>query len=165
MKNWTELDESLYDQVWDKVYKDFRFNPSVHEEEWPSFIPPSQFITFDISKLYGSEFDELMKDLEHCIIKSFKEITHKDEFIYALDWHHTAYWYNPHFENPSDEFGRWPVSIHPDGDYYFYIKQDFSWGYLGHPWEHSVCLYGEKLLLAVERNMPKLFKKIIRQSI
>ncbi len=34
----------------------------------------------------------------------------------------------------------------PNGDYYFFIDVNFCFGYLGHPWQQKVWIYGKKLI-------------------
>lgn len=31
----------------------------------------------------------------------------------------------------------------PNGDYYFFIDVNFHFGYLGHPWQQKVWIYGK----------------------
>ncbi|PEZ04819.1 sugar epimerase [Bacillus sp. AFS018417] len=163
MKNWLELSNAEYDEVWDKIYEDFRFEPS--ESVFPSFKVPSPFITYDVSKYFGG-FQKLdyYDELEEKSLLAFKGITRKDEYIYALDWQHECYWINPHLEFQKNEFDEWTVPIFPDGDYYFFIHKDFEWGYLGHPWERTITVFGKGLIDGFEKHKPRMFQKILRQG-
>ena len=82
-----------------------------------------------------------------------------DEYMYALDWQHTGFRYDPKIEKcmkapvfiKDKRFagGGYNVcfpTFYPDGDYYFFIGKDFSWGYLTHPWEKRVYIFGESLI-------------------
>ena len=44
------------------------------------------------------------------------------------------------------------ISFIPDGDYYIFITKDLQNVWFGHPWEKSVTLIGEGLILAATRN-------------
>ncbi|WP_339169663.1 DUF2716 domain-containing protein [Paenibacillus sp. FSL R5-0341] len=164
MKNWMEIDSSLDYQLWERVCKDFNFKPSIHKEEWPSFTPPSPFIVYNIAHLYGPNFEKLYSDLETCITKAMIESSDEDDYLYVLDWQHESYLFNPRLDSPKNELNEWPIPLYPNGDYYFFIEKDFSWGYLGHPWEKSICIFGEELLRAIETNKPKLFNQELRRN-
>jgi len=38
------------------------------------------------------------------------------------------------------------VTIFPDGDYYAFLRHDFSMGTFGHPWERTLCVFGKALI-------------------
>ncbi|KQN98941.1 DUF2716 domain-containing protein [Paenibacillus sp. Leaf72] len=164
MGNWIELDSELYRVVWDKFSKDFNFKPGGLKENSPTFITPRPFVIYDISHLYGNGFEFRYKDLEKCIVNAMLECTDEYEYIYVLDWQHDSYLFNPHLESTKNEWGEWPIPLYPNGDYYFFLNKTMTWGYLGHPWENSICIFGNEFLKAVERIKPKLFNKVIRQG-
>ncbi|WP_392048750.1 DUF2716 domain-containing protein, partial [Streptomyces sp. NPDC015492] len=47
MENWVELSTLEYKEVWDRIYDDFNFEPSI--SNFPSFDVPKPFITYDVS--------------------------------------------------------------------------------------------------------------------
>lgn len=63
-----------------------------------------------------------------------------------------------------NEFDEWTVPIFPNGDYYFFIHKDFEWGYLGHPWERTITVFGKELIKGFEKHRPRMFQKILRQG-
>lgn len=93
------------------------------------------------------------------ILKALQSCTLKQEFIYALDWQHECYLFNPHAPIDKDEFGEWLVSVIPNGDYCFFIHQDFQWGLSGDPRQQTITVFGSPLIRAIERNAPVLFQK------
>ncbi len=93
------------------------------------------------------------------ILKAFQSCTLKQEFIYALDWQHECYLFNPHAPIDKDEFGEWLVPVIPNGDYCFFIHQDFQWGLSGDPRQQTITVFGSPLIRAIERNAPVLFQK------
>ncbi|GGE71577.1 DUF2716 domain-containing protein [Priestia taiwanensis] len=158
MENWIPLTEKEYDHIWDKVYKELKFEPSI--SVFPSFQLSSPFITYDISHCFEeAEYD----DLEEKVWCVFQELTLSNEYILALDWQHECYWVNSHLNFGKDEFVGQILSLFPDGDYYFFIQKDFKWGYLGHPWEKSITIFGEELVNAVHKHKPRMFHKVLRQ--
>ncbi|MFG2520170.1 DUF2716 domain-containing protein [Streptomyces sp. NPDC048527] len=65
--------------------------------------------------------------------------------LFALDWQHTSYRFAPQ-EAGGPGQAAWPLSPYPDGDYYIFLSEGFRFGSFGHPWEESLCLFGEELL-------------------
>ncbi|MBD5383602.1 MAG: DUF2716 domain-containing protein [Ruminococcaceae bacterium] len=143
-----------YNAVWDKVYSELGFRPSMHE-----------FTPFDIKvphAVYGIEnMTETQTDImENIAQEIFARISNGR--IYALDWQHSALLYDPRNPDEQRDFrvederyigGGYNVcfpSFYPDGDYYFFIAEDFSFGWLGHPWRQEVWIFGEKLLHEIE---------------
>ncbi|WRM39892.1 DUF2716 domain-containing protein [Bacillus velezensis] len=85
------------------------------------------------------------------ILKALQSCTLKQEFIYALDWQHECYLFNPHAPIDKDEFGEWLVSVIPNGDYCFFIHQDFQWGLLGDPRQQTITVFGSPLIRAIKK--------------
>ncbi|UYZ24415.1 DUF2716 domain-containing protein [Mesobacillus jeotgali] len=167
MNNWIELTQSEEDKVWKQVHTKFLFKPSI--SAFPSFYVPNPFSTYDISRyLNGSldleELDFNYKDLEEKAISAFQKVTNNGEYFYSLDWQHPGYWVNPFLEFPKDEFNEWIIPIVPDGDYNFFIQEDFQWGFLGHPWEGSITIFGKELIEAFEKDRPEMFNTILRKG-
>ena len=78
--------------------------------------------------------------------------------LYALDWQHSCFRYNsrikdePKIIEVKDErywgggYTAYFPTYCPNGDYYFFIDVNFHFGYLGHPWQQKVWIYGKKLI-------------------
>jgi hypothetical protein len=62
----------------------------------------------------------------------------------VLDWHHTGYVLDVvvHATTPDTE---WRVPVFPNGDYYLFARPDFSEGTFGHPWEQTLCVFGQRV--------------------
>jgi Protein of unknown function (DUF2716) len=125
-------------------------------KNFPGIYEPRPSVT------YRWNYDSLLNtrdDFQNNALASFKSLVSPDGKIYALDWQHTCYWFYPHFSK--DE--RWWIDL-PDGDYAIFISEDFSFGYFGHPWEATICIFGQPLLEAFQKNPPQLFSKILRRD-
>ena len=161
--NWIELSKTQYKEVWDKIDEEMSFKPSI--TDFPSFTVPSPFITYDISDYFGESVDfTVYDDLEEKALYAFQENIAKNEYMYALDWQHPSYWINPYLEFEKDEFDQWTVPIIPNGDYYFFIHKDFEWGFLGHPWEQTITIFGQALINSFEKHPPRMFQNVVRQG-
>ncbi|MED3963103.1 DUF2716 domain-containing protein (plasmid) [Niallia taxi] len=167
MKNWMELSSMEHRKVWERLYKEFRFNPSV--TSFPSFNVPPPFKKYNISSYLNWTGDmrifiDIYSDLELKSLHAFKALIHKDEFMYAIDWQHPSYWINPHLEFPKSQFDEWIVPIFPNGDYYFFIQKNFEWGLLGHPWEKTITIFGKELLEQFNMHQPRMLHHIVDQE-
>lgn len=147
----------LYGIVWEKIYTQLHFKPScscrIH-----SFEVTAPFEIEDVFSVYGIEnmSDAQLDRMDDIIRQIFIDVTSEHERMYALDWNHSAFLYDPRkieeqrsvwIENDSGTgYSAYFPSFFPDGDYYFFIDENFRFGYLGHPWRQEVWIFGELLV-------------------
>lgn len=153
------LNDSEKTFIWDKIYADFKFRPSID----------TNIKTFDFSIYYEQFFlMSFWSEKEEKIINNiFKEIS--DSNIYALEWQSDCFEFNPN-ENIKYEYSYhdeernvdvYFPTYYPNGDYYFYIAKDFSYGMFTHPWKKQIYVWGDKLIEKVNQNIGVLdLKKI-----
>ena len=171
MTPWQVLnfDDPRYDAIWAQFHERFRFRPSIYADQWPGIREPTPSVTYDISGHWGEGYRASNHAALHQqALEAFRACVHPGEWIYALDWQHPCYQYYPHREgsywspfNASEE--EWPVPVIPDGDYFIFVPPDLSWGWFGHPWEQTICIWGENLLGLMAKSKPLLFNQIQRQ--
>ncbi|MGO4548038.1 DUF2716 domain-containing protein [Paenibacillus sp. 2TAB23] len=159
---WILLTDEEEKELWSKFNKVFHPRPS--KSIFPSYIP-TPFIQYDISNCYTEEF---IQDFEDKAASAFQNCTTPGEHIYALDWQHDCYLVDARKEFPRHvpwrvDNGEWIISIYPDGDYHFFLASDFSWGILGHPWENTITIYGDKLLSCFSKTQPMMLHKVIKR--
>ena len=151
--NCIPLNEKEYAYIWDWVYKELSFRPSVYARDWPSIRTKMPFHKFSIDFLWREPYNqERQAGFIRKAIDTFISITQKDEVIYALDWQHEGFHYDPRelrVDGLLDTESSIPViSFIPDGDYYIFITKDLQNIWFGHPWERSITLIGETLISA-----------------
>jgi len=155
--------ESEYREIWDRFYSRFQFKPSVRKEDWPVILEPSPSMLW-----FYDEKEETRRslecDLNSKILQMFRFVISPKERLYALNWQHASYWFSPHAFLDSQDPKSWLAPVFPDGDYYIFLSEDFDFGLFGHPWESSLCLFGQKLLDVLEKFKPILFSKVIRMN-
>jgi hypothetical protein len=156
MNNWISLQDDEYRIVWNNFYKHFSFKPSIYPKDWPTFSTNVPYVTFEIKKNYQDEEIDELEETCKIVLRSCLE---PDEYIYALDWQHESFYYSPYLQDVPPR-----ISFYPDGDYYLFLKSDFSFGYLGHPWEHSITIFGEELVQQFIKHKPKILGGIIRRG-
>jgi hypothetical protein len=152
---WVILSEEERGFVWDKVYSEFNFRPSMKND-----VPPFEFkIPADCYDISNSPIYNDDSGINERIKSAFAECMGDDGFMYALDWRHTCFRYNPRIDAAIEypvfiedlSYGNggyniWFPTFYPDGDYYFFIAKDFIWGYLTHPWLKKVWVFGGGLV-------------------
>lgn len=145
MNAWLEFSDDDYSVVWDRFYADFQFRPNYHERTKPAISEPTPFVTFDLS---ADLTDETKTDIDRLLLDSFRAVTAPDRVMYSLDWQHTCYRFDPRAVGNTG-----PIGWFPDGDYHIFLADHFSYGTFGHPWQQSLCVFGQALLNLVERSM------------
>jgi len=167
MSAWLPLSEKERNEVWDKFYDKFSFRPSVHKEQWPGIREPVPSLTYSIAGAFTGEetaFRILESDLHTKALSIFQQLVPPEGRLYALDWQHPGFWLYPHKEFTANESDTWSVPALPNGDYYIFLAEDFSFGWFGHPWEQTICVFGEPLLQTLEQFRPRLFTTPLRRN-
>lgn len=149
--------------VWNRVYNELKFHPECGDRNSKALFPPfvinKNFVVYGIENINADETEKM--DL--LISKAFIKCTKPGERIFALDWHHSSFLYNPRNDDNqqsffvSDErymgggyYAYFPL-YYPNGDYYFFISEDFRFGYLTHPWRKEVWVFGDELIKEFEK--------------
>ena len=152
------LKDEQYRAVWKKVDSILHFCPSVDTWVIP-FTIREPYVVFDI---HGAE-NAGWQDSDKMIAETFVRCTAPGERLYALDWQHSAFLFDPRIpeEQKSIYLGENPYlpghglyahfpGYYPDGDYYFFIEEHFRFGYLSHPWREEVWIFGSRLIAEFE---------------
>lgn len=147
------LSSDQHTQIWDRVYDELHFMPSVD----PCVTP------FVISAPHAVYAIRIADETHHArvaplITRAFINCTVPGEKLYALDWQHSSFLFDPRdprqmeseYVEDSRYFGGgyqayFPPYL-PDGDYYFFIDSQFRFGYLSHPWREEVWIFGDCLM-------------------
>lgn len=140
--SWIPMTQAEDKKIWHVIDQQFQFTPST--TVFPSYHSPSPFITYEVDY-------EKREEIEQTLKRILTELTVEGERVMALDWNHQGYWIDPRRTFLRNEEGDWMIPAVPDGDYSFFIARDFRWGYLGHPWEGSITLFGEDMISAFQR--------------
>ena len=157
------LNDEQYKAVWDRVDKELQFFPNCADRHSDTLFPP--FVIDKNHIIYGIENtnDEETEGMETLISQAFIKCTKPGERIFALDWQHSAFLYDPRNADEqqsvfvSDEkymgggYNAYFPDYYPDGDYYFFISEDFRFGYLTHPWRKEAWVFGDELIEEFER--------------
>jgi len=159
----TELSEAEYLSVWDRFYSEFAFSPSVNPAKWPAIKERADSVTWSLASLDEDPGYTRLERFVTVVERGLTVCVEPEARLYALDWQHTSYSFAPHRVGGH---GRppWPLSPYPDGDYYIYLSRDFRLGSFGHPWESSVCLFGQALLDTVAAEVDDVLGPPLRRA-
>ncbi|MDE5835051.1 MAG: DUF2716 domain-containing protein [Ruminococcus sp.] len=142
------LNKKQYNYIWNKIDIELKFYPNCNYRGHSfnvklPFEINRPYVVYDIENMT----DEQLSIMDDIIRECFIEITDKNDRIYAIDWQHAGFIYNPrNLNEQKGENGRFFPCFYPDGDYYFFISKDFRFGYLGHPWRQEVWIFGTDLI-------------------
>lgn len=146
------LDNHLYKAIWDKISEDFHFNPSYKIYPGPWLLLPMKQKKYHLNGTFT-----FTKEQEKIINSIFCRIN--PENMYALDWQHDCFIYNPCEEIPLDYWFHdaergcnvYFPSYYPNGDFHFFASFDWSIGLYGHPWRNEMIVAGERLIEEFEK--------------
>ena len=167
MQAWQQLNEPIFgpihNQLWDRFENQFQFN--VRSET--GIQEPIPSVTYSIESLYNSDWNtELanIQDLNRKFLSAFRLCCEPSKKLAVLDWQHEAFWFYPHEQINPDDLEEFKIAFFPAGDYYIFLSQNFDFGTFGHPWQNTICVFGEPLIQAVQSDLPTCFKEIRRQT-
>ncbi|WIM93883.1 DUF2716 domain-containing protein [Actinoplanes oblitus] len=154
---WTPMRADETDAVWDRFDSRFAFRPSIYDIHWPGITEPTPSVTFDLSGLDdapawartpetppAAALSARIDALDAMALLAFTEIVPDGARMAVLDWQHRCHWFRPDLQ--AHRGGPWTQSVCPDGDYYIFLTEDLAAGTFGHPWERTLCVFGEPLM-------------------
>lgn len=148
------LGDIEYDEAWEAFYKNFSFHPSVNGP-FPAIAEPNDSITFQLAQNHD---DAMIDELSKAICQSFIECGLSTQEVYYLDWQHECY------ALITDEISTSWATGYPDGDYAIFASKDMSTGTFGHPWEPSICFFGQSFVNALLKRKPAILRCAIRNA-
>jgi hypothetical protein len=145
------LNSTEYAEVWDTFESAFKFHPSVNGP-FPAISEPACSVTFRLNADYT---EEQLDELGAAIRLAFAESGSPSDEIYYLDWQHDS------FIGTISSMPAW-MNGYPDGDYASLLRKDLQSGTFGHPWEGSICFFGDAFVNEILRLRPAMLDKPIR---
>lgn len=147
------LEEQEYEIIWNRIYEELNFRPSIEPHVVPFSFEMDHSI-YDISNMSETQID----DMDDLITAAFIHCTVEGELLYALDWQHCGFKFDPRHDEERKSiyvedsrymgggYHAYFPGYYPDGDYYFFIDCKFRFGYLGHPWQEKIWIFGTDLM-------------------
>ncbi|MFD0206059.1 MULTISPECIES: DUF2716 domain-containing protein [Saccharothrix] len=160
---WVELDRGFQEPLWADFVEEFGFRPGIGPEDYPAIREPTPSVTWDLRPLY-ERFGGHSRPLAQVVCDVLRECTEYWESVVAHDWVHPSVLYRPHRVLDVTDLEHWDVELIPNGDYVIFVAKDLSFGVFGHPWEQSLCFFGEPAVRAVERVNSGLLTRVLRRD-
>ncbi|MEU8123603.1 DUF2716 domain-containing protein [Spirillospora sp. NPDC049024] len=168
---WAPLSESEEDRAWGSFLELTAFRASTRPDRWPGILEPHPSVTWDLARerpvfpgMGWWDFAVEPDDVNSLLHQAFKACVDQGEWLYVLDWQHPCYRFWPHRMTDPENDVSWAVPVFPDGDYFIFLAQDLSFGTFGHPWEAGLCVFGDRLLQAVEERNDGVLDRVLRRS-
>ena len=156
---WAKFKPDEYDQLWTAFDSGFSFRAGVNSDKWPGIREPSPSVTIDLSPIFemsDARFVAAASLVDQMALYAFTTVLPPDRRLAVLDWQHPGYWLWPHafaLTLASPNPAAWRVPVFPNGDYYIFATEDLASGTFGHPWEQTLCIYGEGLIAALAESL------------
>lgn len=131
------LDDNMYTEIWDTIKIKFNYPQS--------FSYNGDYKSFKISSLWNEQQENIVNEI-------LKRMANKN--IYALDWQHDCFIFNPYDNIPMNtewydnerECNVYFPTYYPNGDYHAFVAMDYTYGIFGYPWSEEIYIVGEKLI-------------------
>ncbi|WP_244180361.1 DUF2716 domain-containing protein [Amycolatopsis pretoriensis] len=147
--------EPEHDDIWARFYERFAFRPDTRE--FPGITEPANSATWYVGDAEDTALDSFLATIH----EGLRESVVDGEELYWLDWHHAGYRFDPARVDGAGP--RWPGFTFPDGDYHIYLTRDLRLGTFGHPWEETICVFGD-LLTRIDDDLTAALGEPIRRS-
>lgn len=135
---------------WDEFVDRFGFRPGVSADTWPAIAEPAPSMTFGLTTPAGARragSDAVNAEALRCFVAEFAA----DPTFLVFDWNHPSHRFDAAVHaRDSDE---WRVPVYPDGDYCVFVREDLTEGTFGHPWERTLCVFGDRLVASLGRTL------------
>jgi hypothetical protein len=146
---WTTLGRIASKREWARVCSTLKFQAGIEPEEWPGIFEPYPSVTLSVSGVFDAwdtpAFEAQEEAVNVEVLGALVNVFAPDDVLLACDAVHDDYWFRPHVQAVA-EARAWPIEPFPEGEYSFFLALDCSVGTFGHPWEQSICVFGEPLV-------------------
>ncbi|SFR20309.1 Protein of unknown function [Lentzea waywayandensis] len=142
--------EAEYRDLLERFKQRFEFNASMHD--FPGITEPADSVTW-------SNLLDAADEAAPAVRRALKACVQPGELIFFADPYHLGSAADLHrVDGPGQP--RWLQSAIPDGDYAINTPYDLRFGTFGHPWEDSLCAWGEDLLAEVSDELDALMPRL-----
>jgi hypothetical protein len=140
-------------EIRDRFSLCFGCRASTTPDGWPAMDEPTPSVTFDLGQIpdgahRGASYDAINAEA----LRAFVLALPSGSELLVLDWQHPAYRLRPSQLAFAWE-PEWPVPVYPDGDYFAFLVPDLTAGAFGHPWEKTLCVFGDPFVDSLARTL------------
>ncbi|GAA1542929.1 hypothetical protein GCM10009827_073180 [Dactylosporangium maewongense] len=143
---WEPIPMDADDIYWEPFHQRFAFRPGMRS--WPAINEPVPSVTFDLAPIFAGshpEFSAAASAVGSLALVAFARVLEIGTGLVVLDWQHQTFRFWPHlFACQQDQ--HWSTPVVPNGDYSIFLTEDMRTGTFGHPWEQTLCVFGDRLV-------------------
>ena len=148
---WSPISMDHDDEHSRGFHQRFAFRPGMSIAE-PAINEPAGSVTLDLSPIFTArdvhEAAAGMNAVNSLGLLAWVSVLAPETSLLVLDWQHQTHRFWPHrFACQPDP--QWQTEVFPNGDYYIFLTEDMSTGTFGHPWQQTLCVFGEPLVSAL----------------
>jgi hypothetical protein len=135
------------DVYWTPFNQRFNFRPGMRS--WPAIDEPQPSVTIDLGPIFAgghAQFAAGADAVNSLALAALVRVLDHNSSLVVLDWQHQTYRFRPHLLFACQPDQQWPTTVFPNGDYYIFLTEDMHTGTFGHPWEQTLCVFGEPLV-------------------
>jgi hypothetical protein len=132
-----------YEAFWAPFDARFDFRPNTCQHA--GITEPTPSVTVDLAPVFAArqaEFAAVRDAVNALALLAMTRVFDPSERLLVLDWQHVSWWFRPHQQAVLED-QQWPVEVFPNGDYYIFLSEDMTSGTFGHPWQQTLCIFGE----------------------
>jgi hypothetical protein len=159
---WVELDWDAGKMLLHEFIDRYQFRLGVEPVDWPAIVEPTPSVAWDLGPIFAGDYPGGLHAGSYAVaslvLGTLQDCTEWWESVVFHDWAHPSSMFRPHKVDAPDEVPGWNVGgLFPNGDFTIFLGRDDAFGIIGHPWERSLCVYGERAVAAfTERNRNRL---------
>ncbi|MEV0456522.1 DUF2716 domain-containing protein [Catellatospora methionotrophica] len=151
LPSWSPISTDTDGEYWTPFYERFQFRPHFRPAG-PAILEPVPSVTVDLGPIFRASshaaFAAGAQAVDTLTLLAMTRVLEPDTSLVVLDWQHQSHRFWPHrFACQPDP--QWLTSVFPNGDYHIFFTEDMSTGTFGHPWEQTLCVFGEPLVSAL----------------
>jgi hypothetical protein len=168
MDVWVEVDDA--DRcLWEEFAQRFHFRAGTSPASWPAIDEPTPSTAWDLSSVFAGEclggFATGVRRVAELVLGTLQDCTVWYESVVFHDWVHPSKVFRPHAAGSVDDVPGWDTGgLFPNGDYTIFVNPGYRFGILGHPWERSLCVFGDEALASVSKRDIGILRPVIRRN-
>lgn len=145
---WAELDWDAGKVLWAEFADRYQFRAGTSPDKWPAIVEPIPSVVWDLYPVftghYPGGFAAGSRGVAALVLDTLRACTEWPETVVFHDWVHPSRLFGPHEVDEPEEVRGWDVGgPFPNCDYTIFVSRDYAFGIVGHPWERSLCVFGE----------------------
>jgi hypothetical protein len=166
---WVELEWDVGKVLWAEFADRFRFRARISPHRWPAIVEPTPSVVWDLGQIFTEDypggFAAGSRDIAALVLGTLQDCTEWPETVAFHDWVHPSGMFRRHKVDDPEEVPGWNTGcLFPNGDYTIFVGRDCAFGLLGHPWERSLCVFGDSAVTTFAARNRGVLTTVLRRK-